>query len=98
HIGRQLRGKRWALVSTGSDPTPDPDLISAFKRTCEYLGVEFVASVYGMEDGAFVDEQAAMRVRKYLHGEGFHCGGRPASRFIRRAAAVSHSRKPTADS
>lgn len=64
--GRRLRGTRWALVSSGSDNEPDRDLISAFRRTCEYLGVEFIASVYGVEGGAFVDEQAAERVRSHL--------------------------------
>jgi len=74
--GRLLRGRpphsprraRWALVSSGSDSEPDRDLISAFRRTCDYLGVEFIASVYGVEGGEFVDEQAAERVRRHLHG------------------------------
>ena len=71
HIGRQLRGppaKRFALVSSGSDPEPDRDLVSAFTRTCDYLGVEFIGSVYGAEGGAFVDEQAAVHVQRYLRG------------------------------
>lgn len=62
-LGRTLRGTRWALLSSGSDPEPDRDLISVFRRTCAYLGVECVADVYGMEGGAFVDEQATERVR-----------------------------------
>ena len=67
--GRRLRGGRWALVSSGSDIEPDRDLISAFRRTCDYLGVEFIASVYGVEGGAFVDEHAAERVRQHMRGE-----------------------------
>ena len=67
-IGRRLRGKRRGLVSSGSDPEPDHDLISAFTRTCEYLGVEFIGSVYGVEGGAFVDEQAADKLRTLLRG------------------------------
>lgn len=65
-LGRKLRGTKWALVSSGSDAAPDPDLVSAFRRTCEYLGVECVAEVYGVEGGAFVDEGAAVRVRSHL--------------------------------
>ena len=65
-VGRRLRGTRWAMVSSGSDPEPDRDLISAFRRTCEYLGVECVAVAYGVEGGAFVDEEAAHRVRSHL--------------------------------
>lgn len=65
-IGRRLRGARWALVSSGSGAEPDRDLISAFERTCEYLGVECIASVYGVEGGDFVDEQSAARVRSHL--------------------------------
>lgn len=68
--GRLLRGRRWALVSSGSDSEPDRDLISAFRRTCEYLGVECIATVYGVEGRAFVDEQAAARVRRFLHDAG----------------------------
>ncbi len=65
-VGRRLRGGRWALVSSGSDSEPDRDLSSAFRRTCEYLGVECVAEVYGVEGGAFVDENAAQTVRARL--------------------------------
>jgi multimeric flavodoxin WrbA len=65
-IGRRLRGGRWALVSSGSDEQPDPDLVSAFRRTCKYLGVQPIAEVYGVEGGPFVDEQAAARVRSHL--------------------------------
>lgn len=65
-VGRRLRGGRWALVSSGSDNEPDRDLCSAFCRTCEYLGAEFVGQVYGVEGGAFVDESAATAVRACL--------------------------------
>jgi multimeric flavodoxin WrbA len=65
-VGRRLRGGRWALVSSGSDSEPDRDLTSVFRRTCEYLGVECVAEVYGMEGGPFVDENAALKVRAHL--------------------------------
>ena len=65
-LGRRLRGGRWALVSSGSDAEPDRDLVSAFGRTCKYLGVESIAVVHGMEGGEFVDERAAARVRSYL--------------------------------
>lgn len=65
-VGRRLRGTRWALVSSGSDAEPDRDLLSAFRRTCEYLGVVHVAQVYGVEGGAFVDAQAVSRVRSHL--------------------------------
>jgi multimeric flavodoxin WrbA len=65
-VGRRLRGGRWALVSSGSDAEPDRDLSSAFRRTCAYLGVERVAEVYGVEGGAFVDEDAARTIRARL--------------------------------
>ena len=65
-VGRRLRGGRWALLCSGSDEVPDRDLVSAFRRTCEYLGVESIAEVYGVEGGAFVDEEAAHRVRSHL--------------------------------
>lgn len=71
-VGRRLRGGpsrdashrgRWALVSSGSDAAPDPDLSSTFRRICEYLGVEFVAHAYGVEGGAFVDDNAVAAIR-----------------------------------
>jgi multimeric flavodoxin WrbA len=70
-VGRRLRGgpshkSRWALVSSGSDREPDRDLSSAFRRTCGYLGVECIAEVYGVEGGAFVDEEGAQAVRARL--------------------------------
>jgi multimeric flavodoxin WrbA len=70
-VGRRLRGDsshkgRWALVSTGSDGGPDRDLSSAFSRMCGYLGVEFVGEVYGVEGGAFVDDEAARMVRAQM--------------------------------
>lgn len=65
-VGRRLRGTHWALLSSGSDPNPDPDLVSAFRRTCNYLGVECIAEVYGVEDGPFVHDAAAARVRSHL--------------------------------
>lgn len=65
-VGRRLRGGRWALVSSGSDSRPDPDLISAFRRTCAHLGVECVAEVYGVEGGRFEDQNATRTVRGYL--------------------------------
>ncbi|MGH7132138.1 MAG: flavodoxin family protein [Phycisphaerales bacterium] len=65
-VGRRLRGGRWALVSSGSDSEPDRDLFSTFRRACEYLGVQCVAEVYGVEGGAFVDEAAAKMIRAHL--------------------------------
>jgi multimeric flavodoxin WrbA len=65
-IGRRLRGppaRNWALLSSGSDPSPDPDLTSAFRRTCDYLGVGFIAQAYGIEGGAFVDETTVRLIR-----------------------------------
>jgi multimeric flavodoxin WrbA len=64
--GRRLRGGHWALLSSGSDEQPDPDLTSAFRRTCEYLGVEFVAQAYGAEGGPFVDEAAVRAISSRL--------------------------------
>lgn len=78
--GRRLRGDpnpdpqahaaprkgRWALLCSGSDTTPDHDLFSAFRRTCEYLGVECVAEVYAMESGPFINVDAVQTVRAFL--------------------------------
>lgn len=65
-VGRQLRGTKWALLSSGSDDSPDPDLISAFRRTCDYLGISSIAEVYAVESGPFTDESAAERVRAMM--------------------------------
>jgi multimeric flavodoxin WrbA len=64
--GRRLRGCRFALLSSGSDNRPDPDLVSTFSRTCAYLGAEFIGSVYGEEGGPFIDDAPAQRIRELL--------------------------------
>jgi len=62
-LGRRLRGRSFALLTSGSDAEPDADVVSAFKRLCEYLGVTYIGLVHGAEAGPFVDAQSAERVR-----------------------------------
>ena len=66
--GRRLRGKKFILLSTGSDPLPDPTLQAAYQNFCSYLGIESVGMVYAMESGQFSDAEEAARVRSLLGG------------------------------
>ncbi|MBX3743950.1 MAG: NAD(P)H-dependent oxidoreductase [Verrucomicrobiae bacterium] len=65
-LGRKLRGCRFALLSTGSDPAPDATLTQAFRNFCDYLGIGNVGMVYACEDGPFHDEESVASVRKHL--------------------------------
>ena len=65
-LGRQLRGRRFALVTSSEEPDPDPDLVSMFRRTCEYLGVEYIGCVHAKAEGAFGDPALADRFRELL--------------------------------
>lgn len=65
-LGRQLRGRSFALLASSAEPDPDADLVSAFRRLCEYLGVEYVGCVHAESDGPFVDPALAEQVRRLL--------------------------------
>ncbi|HMO64444.1 MAG TPA: NAD(P)H-dependent oxidoreductase [Verrucomicrobiota bacterium] len=65
-LGRRLRGCHFALLSTGSDPTPDATLTQAFDNFCDYLGIHNIGMVYSCEDGSFYDEQSVINVRKHF--------------------------------
>jgi NAD(P)H-dependent FMN reductase len=65
-LGRQLRGRRFALLSSSEEPDPDPDLVSMFRRTCEYLGVEYLGCVHAKADGPFGDPEFAEQLRALL--------------------------------
>jgi hypothetical protein len=45
-LGRLLRGKSLALVSSGTDPALPPGFESPFSLTCEYLGMKYVGALY----------------------------------------------------
>jgi len=63
-LGRQLRGKRFALLSSSEEP--EPDLVSVFRRTCEYLGVEYLGCAHAKADGPFADPELVARLRELL--------------------------------
>ena len=65
-LGRRLRGRRFALVTSSEESDPDPDLVSMFRRTCEYLGVEYLGCAHAKADGPFVDAELAERLRPLL--------------------------------
>ncbi len=65
-LGRRLRGRRFALLTTSGEPTPDPDLVSTFSRLCAYLGAEYVGCVHAEGDGPFADVNVVERVRRLL--------------------------------
>jgi multimeric flavodoxin WrbA len=65
-LGRQLRGRSFALLTSSEEAKPDPDLVSAFSRLCEYMGVNFVGCVHAEADGSFVDEIMVDRVRQLM--------------------------------
>jgi multimeric flavodoxin WrbA len=65
-LGRQLRGKRFALVSSGSKPQPDQTLVDAFSRFCNYLGIVFVGCAHAQDAGEFSDPKMADKIKRIL--------------------------------
>ena len=65
-LGRQLRGKPFALVSSSAEPWPDKTLMEAFSRFCDYLGVTFVGCAHAQDSGEFGDLRMVASIRSYL--------------------------------
>lgn len=68
--GRLLRGKRFGLVSTGSDGIPDEALILSYSRFCSYLGIENAGCLYSQNDGPFTSASDEAKFRKLLNEDG----------------------------
>ena len=64
--GRKLRGKKFALLATGSDPIPDATMNQAFGKFCDYLGLKNQGCLYSQEDGLFTDANTANAIRSLL--------------------------------
>jgi len=65
-LGRRLRGRHFALVSSSVELRPDRTLVEAFTRFCDYLGIDFVGCAHAREAGEFVDADAVARIRQHL--------------------------------
>jgi multimeric flavodoxin WrbA len=69
-LGRQLRGRRFALVSSSAELQPDKTLLEAFSRFCDYLGIVFVGCAHARKAGDFADGAAVAKIREYLMARG----------------------------
>ena len=69
-LGRQLRGKRVALLATGADLEPPPCFEDVFRLTWQYLGADYEGMLYchcaGQYEGAIHDAAVANFARR-LH-------------------------------
>ena len=65
-LGRKLRGRRFALLSTGSDPKPDELLNAAYRGFCNYLSITNLGIAYAQEDGPFHDEEIVAAIRREI--------------------------------
>ena len=65
-LGRQLRGRRFALVSTSAETQPDPTLVEAFTRFCNYLGIIYVGCAHAQSAGDFTDPESVAKIRNLL--------------------------------
>jgi multimeric flavodoxin WrbA len=65
-LGRQLRGRHFALVSSSAEPQPDPTLVEAFSRFCDYLGIIFVGCAHAQDSGEFANSDAVAKIRRHL--------------------------------
>jgi len=62
-LGRQLRGLRFALLSSGAEPRPDKTLVEAFSRFCDYLGIAFIGCAHAKDTGEFADTEMVAKIR-----------------------------------
>ena len=58
-IGHRLRGRKLAVLCSGTDPAPPASFDEPFRLTCRYLGMEFLGSHYERFDGQRPAEQSA---------------------------------------
>lgn len=58
-LGRLLRGRRLAVLCSGTDPELPSSFNEPFKLTCEYLGMEFLGSHYAQFNGLYPVKPAA---------------------------------------
>lgn len=65
-LGLRLRGRRFVLLSSGSEPTLEPALNLAFTEFCHCLGAHCLAQLYARESGPFTDPAAVTLVRNHL--------------------------------
>lgn len=65
-LGRQLRSRRFALVTSSSEPMPDKTLVEAFSRFCGYLGIEYLGCAHAEGAGEFVDSYVVEKIQGCL--------------------------------
>jgi multimeric flavodoxin WrbA len=65
-LGRQLRGRRFALITSSADSNPDKTLVEAFSRFCDYLGIVYVGCAHAPGAGEFVDLDAVAKIQACL--------------------------------
>jgi multimeric flavodoxin WrbA len=65
-LGRQLRGRRFALVTSSADPMPDKTLMEAFFRFCDYLGIAYLGCAHAQGAGEFVDSNVVAKIQGRL--------------------------------
>lgn len=65
-IGRELRGRHFALVTSSSEPFPDATMIQTFTRFCDYLGIHYVGCAHAQEAGELVNPGEAAKIQSYL--------------------------------
>jgi len=74
-LGDQLKGRNFALVSSSTEPGPDPTLVEAFSRFCEYFGIHYVGCAHAASGGDFCDAEAVARIQGYLTKESVEMPG-----------------------
>jgi len=67
-LGRRLRGRHFALVSSSAESFPDKTMVEAFSRFCDYLGINYVGCAHAQEAGEFVDLKAVAKIQRYFAG------------------------------
>ncbi len=64
-LGRQLRGKSAAVLSTGSDDVPAACFEQMFKLSFAYLGLQYEGMLYASCDEDFIPEQHTTTIDQF---------------------------------
>ena len=65
-LGRRLKGRPFALVTSSAEPYPDKTLVEAFSRFCAYLGITFIGCAHAQDADEFVDSEVVDKIRNCL--------------------------------
>ena len=65
-LGRQLRGKKMATISSNSDPQIDDRFYLPFRQTAGYLGMEYLGDLHTYVLNGSISESLKAEMRQFI--------------------------------